>query len=113
MTGPNPTPVFSPEGAQFYSPGRSPGYVPPSVFSPEGAQFDSPGRSPGYPGPVRRLSPMGSNIVISDDPGLRPGLSNCAPSGLKIAGWPSSASAMPPRAAFVISLVLTAITLSG
>src|SRR5260221_14372145 len=81
------TSVFSPEGAQFDSPGRSPGYVWPSVFSPEGAQFDSPGRSPGYLGPVCGLSPSGSNIGMLVDPGLRPGLSYCAPSGLKTGTW--------------------------
>src|SRR6266567_6627965 len=58
-----------------------------SVFSPEGAPFDSPGRSPGYLGPGRHLNPTGSNIADFDDPGLRPGLSNGAPSGLKTGTW--------------------------
>ena len=67
-------------------------------FGPNGDRFDSPGRSPGSRSEVESEAPTGRDIaaevpefrpvgadasVGTPNPGLRPGLSNLAPSGLK------------------------------
>jgi hypothetical protein len=77
---------------------------PPSAlpdFSPNGAEFDSPGRSPGVRVPTEVAAPTGRNslapTVVSRPvgashqtsdlfPGLRPGLSNPSPLGLRPEG---------------------------
>ena len=86
------TPAFSPEGRGSFDLGVT--GLP--NFSPNGARFDSPGRSPGIRFPTEVAAPTGRNsqtptamsrpvgasLQSSDEfPGLRPGLSNQSPLG--------------------------------